>query len=584
MIFNFTKKYIAELTCLGLAVFVLSGMLLPGYVLTLDMAWTPDLPYSWNADAPNNLFMLLALFHTLALVVPAWVVQKIFLLVLIFLLFFIPWKFLPVVQGTTARLVAVGIFALNPFVYGRILAGQWFVLLGYALLPLVLWSLMRLANHPGRRTAILFALVLTLVGFVSIHFLYLASVVSVVWLTFVLLWRWFEGKAVEVRLMARSVFLAGVGFVVVNLFWIVPAMMRSAPLEARFNETYFSTFSAVGNGAVPVMANVAVLGGFWGEGLAWRYYFVWPQDQPIFLVVAGVVVFLVFLGLGHLCRKRETRLYGLLFVSMGGFAYITALGLADTPFKAFNLFLYEHVPLWGGLRDSHKIAGVLALVYAIGSGVGVGILLAYAKRVSFRVESFLSIAIFFLPVVMGIYMWNGFYGQLKPVSYPRAWYEAKVAIDKMPAGEKVLVLPWHGYLSLDFAGNRVVANPTESFFGRNRIISGRGVEFGNIYDQEVDPAYRDMDTFVRSAETLSPEALATGLRTRGIGAVLVIANPAIPHSEEGLTRWTQFSAETGDTTRDDDTDSEPKTWAQMLSPEITTFIMDKSLILLEIKP
>jgi hypothetical protein len=580
---------------------VLADMLLPGYILTLDMAWTPNLSYAWNTEAPNNLFLLKTFIHALSLAFPSWVVQKMLLAGLVFMLFYIPWRFLPFVQGATARMWAAGIFALNPFVYARLLAGQWFVLLGYALLPLVMFALVRLAEHPSRRTATVFALTLSLLGFVSLHFLYLVSMVSVVWLVFSACRAWRQGDAVRVRRTVLFTLLAGAGFMLVNFFWIAPAIMRTSPLEARFDETHFSAFSAAGNGALPVMANVAMLGGFWGEGMAWRHYFVWSQDYVVSWVAAIVLILLVFWGIGHLSRVRGTRFYAFLLLATGASAYIMALGLADTPFKAFNLFLYEHVPLWGGFRDSHKIAGMLALVYAVGGGVGVGMLLAEAKKISPRLESLMSAIIFVLPVVFGMYFWNGLHGQLRPVWYPSAWHQAKDLIDKMPPGEKVLVLPWHGYLSLDFAGNRIVANPAEPFFGRGRIIAGRGVEFGSIRDQEVDIAYRNMDAFARNTESLSPEALVAGLHARGIGAILIIGNSSIPRASDGLTRWDHFSAELEGTPDGDnasninnmggvsddegDTDEvDQKTWTEMLPiTHITPLIAENSVVLWNVR-
>lgn len=575
MVLSFLKKYMPVFVCLGLAIFLLSKMLLPGYVLTLDMAWTPEIPYAWSADGLNNSILVYVLLHVLSLAMPSWVVQKVLLVGLFFLLFYIPWKFLPFVEGTSARIFAAGIFALNPFVYTRVLAGQWFHLLGYAFLPLLLYALTRISHKPDRRSAAILFGALFLIGLFSIHFLYLACVVSGIWLAIQFAQAYRIGGAGSAKRIARFSALAGIWLLVANLYWIIPAAARSAPLEARFGETYFSAFAAAGNDGVGVMANVGVLGGFWGESLPWRYYFVWPQDQVVFWVAAFVIFALVWLGLWRLWNKKETRPYALALVVIGIFAYITALGMAGTLFKYLNLFLYEHIPFWNGLRDSHKIAGILALMYAVCAGVGASAFLATIKKKNAAFESFASMAILVFPAIFGMYMWGGMHGQLTPVWYPQGWYEAKSAISQLPQGEKVLVLPWHGYLSLDFAQNRIVANPTEAFFGQEHIVSGRGVEFGKIRDQEVDAEYRDMDAFLLEAEKFSPQMLVAGLKERGISRILIIVNPAIPSSEEGLTRWKHFSAEIGDAP---DT-METKTWVEMLPVETTTLINSDSVVL-----
>lgn len=583
MIIGFTKKYAVSLLCFLLAVFLLSKMLLPGYVLTLDMTWTPAVPTVWSADGLNNTFPILAFIHTLSLIVPAWLVQKMVLVVLFFLLFFMPYKFLPFVEGMSARIFATGIFALNPFVYSRVLAGQWFHLLGYAFLPLLLYALVPLSQKPDRRSAIIFFLALCLIGLLSIHFLYLACVLSGLWLFFYWVRDWWSGGEGTLRMKSALgwVSIVGACLLVVNLFWIVPAMMRSAPLEARFDQTYYSVFAASGTAGVPVMANVAVLGGFWGESQVWGKYFVWPQSSAIFWM--AVVFTFIFIGWGVwiLVNNPKTRFHALVLLGIGILAYVTALGTADTPFQNFNLFLYQHIPFWSGLRDSHKIAGVLALVYAVFAGVGVGGFLSFIKKRSVSAEAFISMLVLLVPIIFGMYMWGGMHGQLRPVWYPNGWYEAKAIIDKMPAGEKVLVLPWHGYLSLDFADNKIVANPTASFFGRDRIVASKTVELGKIYDQEVSTEYRDIDTFLRNAQNLSPDLISAGLKSRGITSILILINPGIEKSEEGLTYWkTEFSKEKEAPLGA----SKDKTWSVMLEGKSTTIFEDPAIIIKHIQP
>lgn len=583
MIFNFIKKYDAEIVCLALALFLLSKMLLPGYVLTLDMAWSPEMPYAWNTDAPNNAYPLWVLIHALTLIIPSWVVQKIVLGGLIFSLLYIPWRFLPFVEGVYARIFSAGVFALNPFVYARVLAGQWFILLAYALLPLLLYALVRLSQKPDRRSGAIFFLVLSLIGLLSIHFLYLSCLVSALWLGTHMVCDWWRGGEDSLRVVRilRYGTFAGLGFIILNLFWIVPVALRSAPIEARFDETYFSAFASAGHGVVPVVANVAVLGGFWGENLVWGKYFAWPQDTAVFWIAVFFIFIFIGRGVVHLLRNPATRFHAGVILGIGIFAYVTALGMADTPFQNFNLFLYEHVPFWSGLRDSHKIAGVLALVYAVFAGVGVSAFLSKIKKRSVSTESFVSMLVLLVPILFGMYMWGGMHGGLRSVWYPADWYEAKSIVDKMPAGEKTLVLPWHGYLSLDFADNKIVGNPTQAFFGRTRVIAGRGVELGKIYDQEVDAEYRDIDAFLLQAQNLTPEIISAGLRERGVTTLIIMTNPDVALSGEGLTHWvTEYSSVVERATPY----VREKTWSEMLGQKTHTIFGGSSIIIKEILP
>ena len=61
-------------------------------------------------------------------------------------------------------------------------------------------------------------------------------------------------------------------------------------------------------------------------------------------------------------------------------------------------------------------------------------------------------------------------GQLRSADYPASWYALNRRLDAAPGNFKTLILPWHEYLYLNFAG-RTVANPAPAFFDRPVISS-----------------------------------------------------------------------------------------------------------------
>lgn len=556
------------------AIFIISTTLLilgtsffqSGYILTLDTIWGPTFPLIWSTDNINNTFIISALLHTLSLIIPTWMVQKIFLFFVISSLLTISWKYTPYTTSISSRAFVALLYTLNPFVYGRILSGQWFHLIGYALLPLLIHSLIIFTSKkeiPKERSATYrLALSLVLISLFSIHFLYLACIITGLWITVYVVRDSMRYKWEDVRHTLTTTLLTGVIFLISCSYWIVPAMMRSTPIEARFDTTYYDAFAAAPHNQIPVMLNVLGLGGFWGEDTAWSLYFIWPQDILLFWIALGIVLILVTIGAVTLLRRRETRLHGALFISLGILAYIATLGTSDTPFRTINLFLYDNVPLWNGLRDSHKVAGVLALIYAILGGAGLDTVISRQARWhkgSMGIFGLFVRVFWLIPaVILGIYMWNGFHGQLPPTDYPKDWYKAKQMIDTLPSGEKVLVLPWHGYLSLPFIHNHIVANPTPLFFGKDRIISGRSIELGPVYDQEVDGEYRKLDELMSNIDSMTENDIVSELHKRHITTILVINNPSIEHSEEGLTYWTDFYDGRKEKTR------ELTTWKELL--------------------
>ena len=522
----FFSKYISVIlfTCLT---FIIAGeMLIPGYILTLDMVWADNLASSPNTNSFTNTAPMHLFLGALGLIFPSWLVQKFMLLGLFFSLMYIPFRFLPFIESNYGRLFAGLLYALNPFVYARLLAGQWEVLLGYACLPLVLYTLNCLLDRRDLKSGLLYGLALTLVGIVSIHFLYLSVVLSIVWIgAYVVKFVLYDRSSISRSLVASC--LSGLLlFLLLSTYWIVPAFTRETPLETRFDAAHFEGFAASENHLVSTLLNLSVLGGFWAEGEEWRYYFIWPQDQVLFWLAAALILSLVAFGLLTLIQDSKRRFVGLLLLGIGTLSYILALGVWGGIFTSFNLWIYETIPGWSGLRDSHKIAGVLALVYVTLAGIGVDRLVLRGNEGSSWAKTILPV-IFVLPLLFGMYELFGFRGQLTPVDYPASWYEARQVLSATPNTEKMLVLPWQGYFSLPFNNQLIVSNPTSRFFGKDKVLAGRSVEVGSVYDQEVDPTYRAWDTFLHEVPTLPLATIVDTLRQHDIKYLFVIVNPVV---------------------------------------------------------
>lgn len=520
---KFFSKHVIPLAFAGLSVLILGGMLAPGYILTLDMVWVDAPSHSWSLDGFNNTAPIYLLLSGFGLIFPSWVVQKLLLFGLFFSLLYLPYRFLPFISSNYGRVFAGLLYALNPFVYSRLLAGQWEVLLGYAFLPLVLYTLNRLIERRDMKSGLLFGLSLVIIGACSIHFLYLSLVLSIFWLGA----HFAKFLIIDRKVLSKSFFtacLAGIlFFIVMSTYWLVPALTREAPLETRFDVTHFEDFSISENHMISAPLNLAVLGGFWAEGEEWRYYFLWPQDQPLFWLAAIFILALVVFGFITLVRDKDKKFIAILLLILGIFSYVLALGAWGGAFHSFNLWFYENIPGWSGLRDSHKIAGVLSLVYVTFAAIAIDKIVILSKKNFYFTRTLLPI-LFVLPMLFGMYELFGFRGQLTPVEYPVSWYETKAILEKAPSSEKILILPWQGYFSLPFNNQLIVANPTSSFFGKDKTIASRVVGMQNIYDQEVDTRYHAIDTFLHDVQKNSPESIIELLKVYDIRYLLVIVN------------------------------------------------------------
>ena len=174
-LFGMKRRHLFEIGFAALGtMLVMWQLLLPGYVLTLDMVFGPShvfyMPQGYLAGLPISVLIYLASY-----VIPAWLVEKVILAGIFFALFYLPLKFfpeeleVPQISYSWGKYFAAIFYAVNPFVYERFLAGQWEVLIGYALLAPLVYVLLRFLRAPRMKAALWLAAILLIIGLFSIH-------------------------------------------------------------------------------------------------------------------------------------------------------------------------------------------------------------------------------------------------------------------------------------------------------------------------------------------------------------------------------------------------------------------------------
>ena len=78
-------------------------------------------------------------------------------------------------------------------------------------------------------------------------------------------------------------------------------------------------------------------------------------------------------------------------------------------------------------------------------------------------------------------------------------------------------------LSFNFNNNLLIGNPAKGFFGEKAVVS-RSVEIKELYDQEIDPEYINLDKVVRSATSLSPNQTIDFLINQNIKYIVFFQN------------------------------------------------------------
>ena len=464
-----------------LAALIMGPLLAPGYILSLDMVFVPHPPMP---DDVSSSYLFHALVHYLSYVVPADWLQKIILFSCLLLSGVGAYKLVakigqPKLPGWYWAAHFAGIlYMINPFVYGRFMAGQYSVLMGYALLPFVALALIRLIDKPDWRAALQATLLITVVSIVSIHSLGAAVIIGLL-IVATKFWQQRHNLAF-VKKLGLWVFVSGAGFVALSSYWFVPLLLgkgATADQIQSFGEVDRGAFATEGGDFVGAIANIMRLQGFWVES---RGQFVLPQAHVPLWGLLGLAIFgLVICGAVWAWRyqRRDVAVWGTAIVTAGWLAIGTTYGWVGQ----INFWLTSHIPLLAGYREPHKLVAVVALGYAVLGSYGVAVVVSHlGKNTAMLAAAFLLL----IPFIWTPTMFWGFNNQLAASAYPKDWYVVEGLLANNSG--KAVFLPWHQYMTFDFAG-RIVANPAEAFFGPNMVAS-HDPEYAGLGP---DPAFKD---------------------------------------------------------------------------------------------
>lgn len=523
---------LSHLTSLGyftaLSLLVCFPLLEPGYVLSLDMVFAPNADYvqfGLHTKGPlyyGRLPFLFAL-DTLALVVDDWLIQKAILLAIPVLCGLSMTAACSVrdAQTRTGALFAGTLYAVNPFVYVRLLTGHWYFLLSYAFVPLAVVAIDRFLDDEEASLKPLAAAVgwTTLVSVFDPHATVLVALGG--WCLFAVR-AWDGARSGSHRRSALAVSRRFGTFslvaAVVNAYWLLPAVVAAVGGGTHLTTISgadLTVFSARGTIAGNVPLSAAMLYGFWRGGATTT------MDLLPLWAVGLLFAAVLFLAVSGAVRDwGETRTRG---VALAGLlAFVLSLGVST----AFSEPLFETlttlVPPLRGMRDSQKFVGLLVFAYAFFGARGVDGVVAGVRAAppvldSGRLPRLPLLALVCLtlltPLAYTAPMVTGLDGQLDSTTYPESWHAAN---DYLGAGEeetagRALFLPWHGYLSVSWTDGRI-ASPAPLFFDRPVVTSQR-LDVGGIDTRATDPTHRRVTDALAdpSSPTLDEELAAVGV-------------------------------------------------------------------------
>jgi hypothetical protein len=474
--------------CLGLL--ALGPALGPGYVLAYDMVFVPSprfnatmfgLTGTLPRAVPSD-----AVVTSLALVLPADVVQKCILLA-IFVLACAGVARLLEGEQWLARLAAGVFYAWNPYVAERLLIGQWALLLGYAALPWVLAALTRPAISLARtsRRLLLALLPAAAGGFAAMSVAGLVAVPAAACR---------RGTARH-RLATVSAAVGVLGLL--SLPWLIPSLTR----QVHTSPAGVAAFAARADTPFGTVGSVLMLGGMWNAQTVPAGYGGWVSVLWLCLVLIALAGFVTF---------GRSRWPGLWPAAVAGLA----LALAGS-FGLGQHLLRAMISFWPGfavLRDGQQFAAPLALAEAAGIGLAVAWVLRLRRPAVIRESAaVLAGALVVAPVLFLPGLAWGAAGRLRPVEYPASWLAARRIINANPQPGSALLLPWASYRRFGWNNGEAMLDPWPRLLTRT-VIWNDGVQVGSVRLPPEDPAALALDRVIRSGRRLTSPLAAAGVR------------------------------------------------------------------------
>jgi hypothetical protein len=497
-----------------LAFCILGPLLKPGYILTWSMVagpgnfsmytlygfeeWAHSL---YPGSAPFDL-----LFLGLQSFLPAWFGQKILLLLVFFLSGLGAYRLVGLARvGESGKYYAGFLYAVNPFIYTRLLAGQWWLCLGYALTPLALWAFNVFLRSPSFRTSSLCVLLTSLVGIVYPQGLLLLMGLYMITGIMSMIYAPFSFSQLR-KTVIWLVPAAGL-FFLVNCYWLIPLITAKGTLYHQISDGDRLQFAATSVTSRGLLFDIASMHGFWRSG------YIYAIDLlPLWEVWFLVVLFLAVLGATvHAFRatgqyQAEHERYRQYQTTSLCIAWILALflaaGAASEVLRPGYEWLWDHVELLKGFRDSQKFVGVICLAYAFLGGLGIQRVEEFLRPSLNGLKKWLTRGLLaFLVVVPFVYTFTifGFYNQVGSTDYPDGWYTAKEYFDQDVDEFRVLFLPWHWFMDYEWLPNRSkrLMNPGPSFFSQ-QVLHSDDHEVVGFPTQSTNPANQYIEFLLKN--------------------------------------------------------------------------------------
>lgn len=451
-----------------------------GFLFFTDMAWGPIINIDWSKKA----FIFWLIIKSLSLILPLALLQKLFISITLLVVLLggkkIVDNFIPSENFKEKFLVfAISLFMLfNPFVYDRIMYGQFGIVLSFGLLCLCFGYLLDYLKTNKNKYIFYAAIYLGLAIQFSLHFIFLASVFYLLFLFLV----YFKRKEIVIRKFIIYTLLAMLVVAVINFNIIIGLFgekSQAKSIQNKIQRQDLIAFQTSGRTSIDALKNVVMMSGFWGKD-QFRYI-----DLTTIKGLWGraFILLLIFIIWGVI-KSQKTKDKSLNYLGRGLIivylvAVVLAVGIKMPIAKETTEWLFDHFPFYKGMRETQKWVAVIVVVYAVFLSLGVK---EFVKSKIVKVNKFV-VTLFLAGIIImqAPLLLFGLWGQVRPVNYPADWYEINdYIVSNDNCQSKTLFLPWHMYMHFSWIGN-IITVPALRFF-ECPVFRGTNMEWAGIYD------------------------------------------------------------------------------------------------------
>lgn len=488
----------AVLLPLSITIWCLHSLFGPGYVLQIDAVFGPRMPLSLSVSAPLVL---------VAHIVGGYWAGRLFLGLALFLCGFGPMVLLR--RLTWLAQVPAGLLGmLNPFVYDRMVEGQFGVAAGVGAIFLWVAAWESLQDNP-RLSSLVFAAMAGWLAVVldehTIGPILLLALTSLLWHR---VWR------EPGRLLWG---LGGFLLLVAALSYALPPFFLGHGNGTYYAVQHFSRADLLEFRSTPsprygLWVNLLGLYGFWAERLG-RIPMV-NAGAPWWPLPALILSALALTG-AWVARQRSWLL------ATGLLGLLVAGSTATIPGQEAFLWLMQRLPLVGAYREPEKWSSLWLLAVVVLAAETVA-RVARGSRAAGWAPALAMVMVGATLLPAGAAALRELPATIRPVRYPTSWATAAAYLERyVPQGSPVLVLPWTLYEELPFTGNLLTANPAPVYFP-GHLISPNDLQIPGAVTESHTPG----NLTQLALKPLAPHcALARGLRRLGIHWIIVEPAP-----------------------------------------------------------